>query len=187
MAIRTVLQLGDPGLREIAKRVEDPGAPEIRALVADLADTLAYWKSTTGYGRAIAAPQIGSALRVIFLQLPGARPWPLVNPEITERSEVKIVVWDACLSFLSIFMQVERHREIVVRYQGLRGDWHEIRAGEERNLSELLQHEIDHLDGILAVDRITDIRTMCTREEFEKRYRGQSPYAARNQESAAGR
>jgi peptide deformylase len=187
MAIRTVLQLGDPGLREIAKRVEDPSAPEVRALVADLADTLAYWKSTTGYGRAIAAPQIGSALRVIFLQLPGARPWPLVNPEITERSEVKIVVWDACLSFLSIFMQVERHREIVVRYQGFGGDWHEIRAGEERNLSELLQHEIDHLDGILAVDRITDMRTMCTREEFEKRYRGQSPYAAATEESAAGR
>lgn len=53
----------------------------------------------------------------------------------------------------------------------------EIRAGEERNLSELLQHEIDHLDSILAVDRITDIRSMCTREEFEKRYRAKSPYA----------
>jgi peptide deformylase len=166
MGVRTVLKLGDPGLREIAKRVEDPTAPEIRALAGDLADTLAYWKKTTGYGRAIAAPQIGLALRVIFLQLPGAEPWPFVNPEITERSEEKIVVWDACLSFLSIFMQVERHREISIRYQDLQGEWHDLRAGEERNLSELLQHEIDHLDGILAVDRITDIRTMCTREEF---------------------
>jgi peptide deformylase len=187
MAIRTVLQLGDPGLREIAKRVDDPAAPMIRALAEDLADTLAYWKKTTGYGRAIAAPQIGSALRVIFLQLPDAEPWPFVNPEITERSEEKIVVWDACLSFLSIFMQVERHREIAVRYQDLRGEWHQIQADEERNLSELLQHEIDHLDGILAVDRITDIRTMCTREEFEKRYRAQSPYAAATLESSAGR
>jgi peptide deformylase len=178
MAIQTLRQLGDPVLREIARPVSDPATPEIEALVQDLADTLAYWKKTTGYGRAIAAPQIGTLLRVIFLQLPGADPWPLLNPEITERSEVKIVVWDACLSFLSIFMQVERHREIVVRYQDLGGDWHEIRGGEERNLSELLQHEIDHLDGILAVDRISDIRTMCTREEFEKRYRAQSPYAA---------
>ena len=185
MAIRTVLQLGDPGLREIAKRVENPCAPETCALVEDLADTLAYWKKTTGYGRAIAAPQIGSGLRVIFLQLPGARPWPFVNPVITERSEEKIVVWDACLSFLSIFMQVERHREIVVRYQDLRGKWKELRAREERNLSELLQHEIDHLDGILAVDRITDIRTMCTREEFEKRYRADSPYAAATFESSS--
>lgn len=177
MAVRKVLQLGDPGLRDIAKRVEDPAAPEIRALVEDLADTLAFWRKTTGYGRGIAAPQIGVNLRVIFLRLPGEEPWPLVNPEIVARSEEKIVVWDACLSFLSIFMQVERHREITVRYQDLRGESHEIRAGEERNLSELLQHEIDHLDGILAVDRITDIRTMCTREEFEKRYRATSPYA----------
>jgi peptide deformylase len=187
MAVRTVLQLGDPGLREIAKRVDDPTACEIGALVQDLADTLAFWKSSTGYGRAIAAPQIGALLRVIFLQLPGAEPWPFVNPEITERSKEKMVVWDACLSFLSIFMQVERHREITVRYQNLRGEWQEVHAGQDRDLSELLQHEIDHLDGILAVDRITDIRTMCTREEFEKRYRGQSPYAAVTAESRAAR
>jgi peptide deformylase len=164
-------------LREVAERVENPAAPEIRALVEDLADTLAYWRKRTGYGRGIAAPQMGANVRVIFLRLPGEQPWPIVNPAITERSAEKIVVWDACLSFLSIFMQVERHREITVRYQDLSGEWREIRAGEERNLSELLQHEIDHLDGILAVDRITDIRTMCTREEFEKRYRATSPYA----------
>ena len=177
MAVRTVLQLGDPGLREVAARVADPASPEIRVLVQHLADTLAHWRASTGYGRGIAAPQIGAAKRVIFLQLPGAAPWPLVNPEITWWSAEKIVVWDACLSFLSIFMQVERRREIVVRYQDLQREWKEVRAGEERNLSELLQHEIDHLDGILAVDRIIDIRTMCAREEFEKRYRAQSPYA----------
>jgi peptide deformylase len=177
MGIRTVLQLGDPRLREVGKRVEDPTTTEIRALVEDLADTLAHWRKATGYGRGIAAPQIGANLRLILLRLPGEEPWPMVNPVITERSAEKIVVWDACLSFLSIFMQVERHREIAVRYQKLSGEWHEIRAGEERNLSELLQHEIDHLDGILAVDRITDIRTLCTREEFEKRYRAGSPYA----------
>jgi len=177
MAIRTVLQLGDPGLREVAKKVDDPAAAEIRALVKDLSDTLAYWRKTTGYGRGIAAPQIGANVRVIFLRLPGEEPWPLVNPVITERSKEKIVVWDACLSFLSIFMQVERHREITMRYQDLNGERHEVHANEKRNLSELLQHEIDHLDGILAVDRITDMKTMCTREEFEKRYRDGSPYA----------
>ncbi len=183
MAVRTVLQLGDPGLREVAARVADPASPEIRVLVQDLADTLAHWRASTGYGRGIAAPQIGASRRVIFLQLPGAEPWPLVNPEITWRSEEKIVVWDGCLSFLSIFMQVERHREIVVRYQDLRGEWKEVRASEERNLSELLQHEIDHLDGILAIDRIADMRTMCTREEFERRYRAHSPYAVAGTQS----
>ena len=177
MAIRDVLQLGNPKLREIAALVSDPTSEEIRGLIADLADTLLYWRASTGYGRAIAAPQIGAGLRVLFLKLPDGEAWPMVNPEITWRSEEKMVVWDACLSFLSIFMQVERHREVEVRYQDLRGEWHEIRAGKERNLSELLQHEIDHLDGILAVDRVVDNRTICTREEFEKRYRQSSPYA----------
>jgi peptide deformylase len=177
MAVKTILQLGDPRLREIALPVEDPSAPEVAALVNDLANTLGYWRATTGYGRGIAAPQLGVRLRVIFLQLPAEKPWPLVNPEIIERSEERIVVWDACLSFLSIFMQVERHREITVRYQDMNRETHELAAGDDRNLSELLQHEIDHLDGILAVDRIIDIKTLCTREEFEKRYRQGSPYA----------
>ncbi|MGA2978729.1 MAG: peptide deformylase [Terriglobales bacterium] len=66
---------------------------------------------------------------------------------------------------------------IVVRYENLAGERHEICAGDDRNLSELLQHDIDHLGGTLAVDRITDLKTLCTREEFEKRYRDASPYA----------
>jgi peptide deformylase len=177
MAVRPVLQLGDPALRERCAPVGDPTSPEIRDLVRDLADTLAYWRAETGYGRGIAAPQIGALQRVIFLKLPGAEPWPLINPEIVWRSGEKIVVWDACLSFLSIFMKVERHREIKVRYQDVDGQIHEVEAGEERDLSELLQHEIDHLDGVLAIDRVMDVKTIVTREEFEKRYRAASPYA----------
>jgi len=177
MAVRTVRQLGDPVLREPCKEVKDPSAPEIRALVEDLQDTLAFWRKTTGYGRGIAAPQIGVSQRVIFLRLPGEDPWPLVNPNILERSAERIVVWDACLSFLSIFMQVERNRGITVQYQDLQSKTHQIQAGELRDLSELLQHEIDHLDGILCIDRVTDLRTICTKEEFEKRYRAASPYA----------
>ncbi len=177
MAVKSILQLGDPRLREVGLPVENPCAPEVAALVTDLSDTLAHWRAATGYGRGIAAPQLGVLQRVIFLQVPGEKPRPIVNPEIIERSAEKIIVWDACLSFLSIFMQVERHREITVRYWDLQGMKHVLHAGEDRNLSELLQHEIDHLDGILAVDRIIDIKTLCTREEFEKRHRDSSPYA----------
>jgi peptide deformylase len=178
MPIRAVLQLGDQRLREVALPVAAPSDPGLINLVSDLADTLAHWRSTTGYGRGIAAPQLGVRQRVIFLQLPGEKPWPLVNPEIVARSEEKFVVWDGCLSFLSMFMQVERHRAITIHYQDLAGKNHEFRADDDRNLSELLQHEIDHLEGILAVDRVIDIKTICTREEFEKRYRAGSPYAA---------
>src|SRR5580704_6955797 len=133
MPVRPMLQLGDPRLREIALPVEVPASPEVAALIKDLADTLAYGRATTGYGRGIAAPQLGVSLRVIFLQLPGAEAWPLVNPEIIERSREKIVVWDACLSFLSIFMQVERHRAITVRYQDAGAEWHEVQASDDQN------------------------------------------------------
>jgi peptide deformylase len=74
-------------------------------------------------------------------------------------------------------MQVERHRQVTIRYQTLNGETLKFQAGDDRNLSELLQHEIDHLDGILAIDRVVDIKTICSREEFEKRYRDSSPYA----------
>jgi peptide deformylase len=177
MPVRPVLQLGDPLLRQKADAVADPTLPEIHDLVRDLTDTLAHWRAKTGYGRGIAAPQLGVLQRVIFLKLPGVEPWPLINPEIVASSEERIVVWDACLSFLSILMQVERHRQVTVRYQTLDGLTLEFEAGDDRNLSELLQHEIDHLDGILAIDRVVDLKTVCTREEFEKRYRDASPYA----------
>jgi peptide deformylase len=180
MPIRKILQLGDPALRSKAPAHDfATDKSGLSALVADLQDTLAHWRRETGYGRGIAAPQIGVAKRVIFLQLPGAEPWPLINPQVIQRSDEKIVVWDACLSFLAIFMQVERHKEISVSYQDLSGTWHEIHAGEARDLSELLQHEIDHLDGILCIDRVTNLKTICTKEEFEKRHRANSPYAAK--------
>ena len=185
--VRPVLQLGDPLLREKCARVLDPSAPEIAELVCDLAETLAHWRVRTGYGRGIAAPQIGVLKRVIFLKLPGVEPWPLVNPQIVHASEEKIVVWDACLSFLSIFMQVERRRRIRVRYQNLKGEMFEFDAGDERDLSELLQHEIDHLDGVLAIDRVVDMKTICTREEFEKRYQANSPYAETSGKPAKAR
>jgi len=180
MAIREILQLGDPRLRQAATLHDFAGGPvDLQSLIVDLRDTLAHWRKETGYGRGIAAPQLGVSERVILLQLPGAEPWPLINPQIIQHSEEKIVVWDACLSFLAIFMQVERNKEISVRYQNVQGEWREVRAGEERDLSELLQHEIDHLDGILCIDRVSDITSICTKEEFEKRYRANSPYAAK--------
>src|SRR4051812_16457465 len=173
MAVREVLQLGNPVLREVAAPVEDPGSPEVAAILDDLRDTLAHWRETTTYGRGIAAPQIGVLQRIVFMNIDHT--WPLINPVITARSPETMIVWDACLSFLCIFFQVTRHAWVTVRYQGTSGAWHELRA--EGDLAELLQHEIDHLDGILAVDRMTDVLSICTREEFERRHRAASPYA----------
>ncbi|GAB3222914.1 peptide deformylase [Hymenobacter seoulensis] len=176
MPIREILQLGHPTLRAVAQPVPDPTAPAIAALVADLTDTVGHWRETTGYGRAIAAPQIGELHRVVLLRLPGKPVWPFINPSIVAHSPAKMVVWDACLSFLSIFMQVERYEWITVRYQDLLGQWHETHAGAEDDLAELLQHEIDHLDGILSIDRMVDVKSLCSREEFERQHRADSPY-----------
>ena len=173
--IRDILRLGNPLLRQPCAPVADPASAA--STIADLADTLRHSRQTTGYGRAIAAPQIGLLQRVIFLNVEGDRPWPLVNPVITVQSAETIVVWDACLSFLSIFMRVRRHRFVTVRYQDASGDWHEVEAGPERDLAELLQHEIDHLDGLLCIDRVEDLKTVCSKEEFELRYKSGSPYA----------
>ena len=164
LTLQEVLQLGNPALREKSAVVED--FSELCLLRQNLSDTLAHWRKTTGYGRGIAAPQIGIMKRVIFINV--GKPWLLVNPTMTWMSREKMVVWDACLSYLSIFFQVSRAKKIQVNYQNEQGVKEEITA--EGDMSELLQHEIDHLEGVLAIDRVNDIRTICTREEYEKRY-----------------
>jgi peptide deformylase len=178
MAIRPLVLLGDPLLRERCAPVADPRSATVRQLATDLTDTLAHARATTGYGRGIAAPQVGALERVVVLRLPSRdwEPWVLVNPQLVDRSADTMVLWDACLSFLQIFMRVRRHREVTVRWQDLDGATHEVRAGEAHDVGELLQHELDHLDGVLCLDRVEDVRTIVTREEFERRYRAESPY-----------
>lgn len=171
--IRDVLQLGHPLLRAVCAPVTAPSSAEVAALANDLRDTVRHWRATTGYGRAIAAPQIGVLSRVVYIDVENVG--AMVNPRIVETSVERMVVWDACLSFLSIVCQVLRHRAIVVRYETTAGETREL--GADGDLAELLQHEIDHLDGILTVDRVIDPRTFCSREEFETRYRADSPYA----------
>lgn len=173
MTIQPTLQLGNPLLRVRAAPVQQDELPAIRDTVTDLADTLTDWVSRTGYGRGIAAPQIGVSKRSIYLAVD--QPWPLVNPRIIERSPQTWEPWDACLSFsLSFFCRVRRHMWITVEYETLDGGQMIVRSDGE--VSELLQHEIDHLDGFLAVDRMITIESLCMRSEFELRHRHESPY-----------
>jgi peptide deformylase len=173
MTVRPTLQLGHPLLRSPCREISDGGDPAIGTLAADLADTLADWVQRTSYGRGIAAPQIGVPVRVVYLNFDA--PELLINPMITARSAETWEPWDACLSFaVEIFCKVRRAAWVDVTYQTPGGDHCTIRA--EGELGELLQHEIDHLDGILAVDRMTSVSTMCMRSEFERRYRDDSPY-----------
>jgi threonine dehydratase len=173
MTVRPVRRLGDPVLRGAASAVPDPTSPATRALAADLFDTLRATRAATSYGRAIAAPQMGEPVRVVVADR--GEQWTLVNPEITWASEERRGWWDACLSFLDTFGRLSRHGAIEVRWHDLDGHVHTQRFEDED--AELLQHELDHLDGVLAVDRF-DEGTVCSRIEFERRHRRGSPYAS---------
>ena len=129
-------------------------------------------------GIGLAAPQVGQSLRVITIDLmPDEKPTPLtlINPEILALSQEQATREEGCLSLPGIFDKVPRASKIRVRALGRDGKPFEIEA--EGLAAVCIQHEIDHLDGILAIDRVVDTKTICTREEFEKRYREASPYA----------
>lgn len=170
MPTLSILQLGNPKLRERSAAVSEPDDSTIRALAGDLRDTLLDHRGRTGYGRGIAAPQLGTLARVLHLEAEGSR--TLVNPVITARSDQTMVVWDFCFSYFSIVFPVRRHVLVEVKYQDLLGREGRIEAAG--HLAELLQHEVDHLDGVLAIDLVTDVTRICTFPEWEARHAGEN-------------
>lgn len=164
--IRPILQLGNANLRKKSLPVRDFKSDDLARLIEDLSDTLEDAKKRFGYGRGIAAPQIGELKRVFFIDAPGFRS-PLINPKIALASDATFEVWDSCFSFnVEFFVLVDRHRSIKVEYFDTKGKKQVVRA--EGDLSELLQHEIDHLDGVLATDRMKDRKRIMMRSEWEK-------------------
>jgi peptide deformylase len=166
MAVVDIVQLGDPRLRVVGAAVQEPDGLLARDLSRDLQETLAAHRGRTGYGRGIAAPQLGKALRMIHVELEGSR--TLVNPRVTARSDERMVVWDFCFSYFSIVFPVERSVLVEVKYEDSKGRLQTLEA--TGHLAELLQHEIDHLDGVLAIDRVTDVRRICSFPEWEARH-----------------
>jgi peptide deformylase len=170
MASREILQLGNPTLWQRAERITDMSSTDTAALIRDLSDTLASFREATGYGRGIAAPQIGALKRMIFIRMqPTGFAGPLINPEIVWASSHTIELWDDCFSFPDLMVRVARAAQIRVEYVDERGANQIIEA--EGDLSELLQHEIDHIDGILAVDRAISDKAFATRAEWQRRFR----------------
>lgn len=153
-----------------AQRVADITATATQTIIRDLSDTLAGFREATGFGRGIAAPQIGALERIIFIRMqPTGFTSALVNPEITWASEARMELWDDCFSFPDLMVRVARACEVRVEYQDERGHKQTVEAAGD--LSELLQHEIDHLDGILAVQRAVSPEAFATRAEWERQTR----------------
>jgi peptide deformylase len=166
MPARRILQLGDPLLRTVSAPVREAGLA--RLVLRDLDATLEEFRRTHGFGRGISAIQIGEAVRVIFLRFEG-KPYELINPEYTFQSPETFELWDDCFSFPDLMVRLRRHQRVDLKYQDVRGSWQELEARGE--LSELIQHEMDHLDGVLSMDRAESPGALSTREEWVLRHR----------------
>ena len=161
MPSRRILQLGDPLLRTVSVPVSTPSAAI--PIFADLRATLQEFRRTRGFGRGISAVQIGEPRRLIYIEFEGVA-YALGNPVYEFQSEAKFRMWDDCFSFPDLLVYLERSQSVRVRYEDEEGKVRQVEAAGA--LSELLQHEIDHLDGILAIDRAIDRNSLATREEY---------------------
>ena len=166
MTIHRIRLLGDPVLYTRCEPITKPRSAGVRVVVDDLRETLRDAQSRFGMGRAISAPQIGAPVRIVYVET--GRPLVLINPEIIEVGSQDFPVWDDCYSFPNLFVRVVRAYRIRIRYQDIRGEPHEVDL--ERDMAELLQHEIDHLDGVLAVDRPHGPHPFALREEWNRMY-----------------
>ena len=172
MPVRRILQLGDPMLRAVSIPV--PRAAEAEPIFLDLRDTLHEFRRTHGFGRGISAVQIGEPKRLLYIELDG-RAYCVRNPEYEFQSPETFRMWDDCFSFPDLMEWLERHERIRIRYHDETREARVIEASGA--FSELLQHEIDHLDGVLAIDRAIDRNSLCTREEWLTRH---APAASRS-------
>lgn len=158
-ALNQILPLGHPDLYLPAAPVETAEVSEMQAVVERLHAALMAFRERYGVGRAIAAPQIGVRKRLIYMHID--RPVVLINPSLHALSDEMMEVWDDCMCFPELLVKVLRHRRCRVDYldgQGAAQSW-----ALEDDLSELIQHEYDHLDGILATQRAMDSQSFALR------------------------
>lgn len=163
MTVQRILLLGNPLLYEISEPVTEDELEKIPLIIQDLHDTLLDFRDKHGAGRAIAAPQIGVMKRIIYMNV--GTPITFINPELVEKSAEMMEVWDDCMCFPELLVRVMRHQTCRINYAD--PNWNSQSMYLEGDLSELLQHEYDHLDGILAVDRATDTRSICYKCEVQ--------------------
>ena len=169
MAVLRIAKMGNPVLMRKAAPVADPTAPEIRDLAADMQETLEDIGAS-----GLAAPQVFVPKRVVVYRMIAARiprgsgleprPWTaMVNPIITPKTETKTPVWERCLSVPGLHGKVPRFMHINITYQDLRGKT--VSHDAHSSWAALLQHECDHLDGVLYPMRMTDLALLAYNDE----------------------
>jgi peptide deformylase len=172
MAILKIARMGHPVLLQRCEPVPDPGAPEIRRLVADMIETM---EDAPGVG--LAAPQVYVPLRLFVFRVPGERREDdpddlpqgnsvLINPELTLLSDERVLNWEGCLSIPGLRAGVPRSPR--VRYRGVDCDGNVVEREVSGFHARIVQHEYDHLDGILYTMRMTDFRLFGFNEELNR-------------------
>jgi peptide deformylase len=174
MAIKPVLRMGHPLLREPSKEIsiDEIGSPRINQLIADLKDTM---KHNQGIG--IAAPQIGVNLQICLINLPenparypeakgSNQEYILINPKITILNSELIGCWEGCLSVPNLKGFVQRPKKIKVDF------FDRLKSKQslviDNFLSIVFQHEIDHLNGVLYIDKVIDTKMIAFCDEYEQ-------------------
>lgn len=160
MAVRDVLKMGDPRLLVPARPVEDVASPELARLIEDMHETM---RALNGAG--LAAPQIGVGLQVVLFEVNANPRYPdvetvpftvLINPVLTPLSDAIEEAWEGCLSVPGMRGLVPRFAEL--RYQGLDAAGQSIDRSVSGFHARVVQHETDHLNGVLYPMRIRDLR-----------------------------
>jgi peptide deformylase len=168
--LRQIAQLGHPVLREPAKPIEFPIAADVRVLIDDMLATL---RDANGVG--IAAPQVYEPARLFIVapkpnprypDAPNVAPEVVINPEIVDRLDELVKGWEGCLSIPGLRGHVPRHRLIRARYWTIDGT--EVEREFEDFVARIFQHEEDHLNGIVFLDRLESTRDVITEKEYQK-------------------
>ena len=153
MAVREILLLGNEKLYKVCKNISKDEIDKLNQIVKDLHDTMMNFREKYGFGRAIAAPQIDEMYRIIYMSF-NKSSIAFINPIIEFFDDEKFEIWDDCMSYPGLEVKLIRYKKCRVYYKDL--DWKDCVIEFEGDLAELIQHEYDHLDGVLAVQKAID-------------------------------
>lgn len=157
---RKILLLGDPRLYEISEEVRKEELEKLRPVFEDMFDCIKGIRRDYGFGRAIAAPQIGVMKRLICILTD--KPYVIINPTLEFLGDEMMELMDDCMSFPNLLVRVRRYRHCILRYKD--ENWEDQEMPMDDDMSELIQHEYDHLDGILATMRAIDNKAFVMKE-----------------------
>jgi len=154
--LNDLLLLGNPKLYYESDPVEKVELYLVKIGVADLHNTMQEIREKYHFGRGIAAPQLGIMKRLIYVNID--KPVVMINPEFVYLSEEMIELWDDCMSFPNLLVKVKRHKDAIIKYRDENWQTQEWKVHDDT--SELLQHEMDHLNGILCTMRAVDDKSL---------------------------